>query len=87
MKAGGEAIMEGESGRDRRHGRFERFMHTIKNSHQLTFQGLQSLFRRGGTMDIFCIQTSYALLQDRFWSAKKTLQTLLCIFLFGRVVE
>lgn len=30
MKEGGEAIVEGKSGRDRRHGRFERFMHTIK---------------------------------------------------------
>lgn len=65
MKEGGEAIVEGESGRDRKHGRFERFMHTIKNSHQLTFQGLQSLFRRGDTIAIFYIQASYALLQDR----------------------
>lgn len=87
MKEGGEAIVEGERGRDRRHGRFERFMHAIKNSHQLTFQGLQSLFRRGDTMAIFCIQPSYARLQDRLWYAKKTLQALLCIFRFGWVVE
>lgn len=87
MKEGGEAIVEGESRRNRRHGRFERFMHTMKNSHQLSFQGLQSLFRRGDTMAIFYRQASYALLQDGLWYAKKTLQALLCIFLSGWVAE
>ncbi|GAA6096733.1 uncharacterized [Tachysurus ichikawai] len=54
--------MEDESERDRRHGRFERFMQTIKNSHQLTFQGLQSLFRRDGRL---CQITRLASLQAR----------------------